>query len=156
MRTGCTLAGPKLTPQTFRDGLFRYPAYRAADAINPQLSWGKHGVWPATDYNGSEDAGMLWWDPTAVGEDEVRQTGNGLYRYADGGKRYTRGKFPAKGQGGLFDTATSVTVFEQLPADGAAARLPAARRGRGRGERLGARRRCRRRAPSPRRSDTGG
>jgi hypothetical protein len=58
---------------------------------------------------------MLWWDPSAVGEDEVRQTGNGLYRYADGAKRYTRGKFPAKGQGGLFDTASSVTVFEQLP-----------------------------------------
>jgi Periplasmic binding protein len=112
---GVMQAGPKLTPQSFRDGLFRYPP-SGGDAINPQLSWGKHGVWPSTDFNGSEDAGMLWWDPTAVGEDEVRQTGNGLYRYADGGKRYSRGKFPAKGQGGLFDTASSVTVFEQLPA----------------------------------------
>jgi ABC-type branched-subunit amino acid transport system substrate-binding protein len=112
---GVMLAGPKLTPQSFRDGLFRYPP-SGGDAINPQLSWGKHGVWPTTDYNGSEDAGMLWWDPTAVGEDEVRQTGNGLYRYADGAKRYTRGKLPAKGQGGLFDTASSVTVFQQLPA----------------------------------------
>jgi len=112
---GVMLAGPKLTPQSFRDGLFRYPP-SGGDAINPQLSWGKHGVWPSTDYNGSDDAGMLWWDPSAVGEDEVRQVGNGLYRYADGAKRYTRGKFPAKGQGGLFDTASSVTVFEQLPA----------------------------------------
>jgi hypothetical protein len=58
---------------------------------------------------------MLWWDPTAVGEDEVGQVGSGLYRYADGAKRYARGKFPPKGQGGLFDTASSVTVFEQLP-----------------------------------------
>ncbi len=112
---GVMLAGPKLTPQSFRDGLFRYPP-SGGDAINPQLSWGKHGVWPTADYNGSDDAGMLWWDPTAVGEDEVRQVGNGLYRYADGAKRYTRGKFPAKGQGGLFDTAASVTVFDQLPA----------------------------------------
>jgi hypothetical protein len=112
---GVMLAGPKLTPQSFRDGLFRYPP-SGGDAINPQLSWGKHGAWPSTDYNGSDDAGLLWWDPSAVGEDEVRQTGTGLYRYADGAKRYTRGKFPAKGQGGLFDTAASVTVFEQLPA----------------------------------------
>ena len=112
---GVSLAGPKLTPQLFRDGLFRYPP-SGGDAINPQLSWGKHGVWPFTDFNGSEDAGMLWWDPSAVGEDEVRQVGNGLYRYADGAKRYTRGKFPAKGQGGLFDTASSVTVFQELPA----------------------------------------
>jgi hypothetical protein len=111
---GATMAGPKLTPQTFRDGLFRIPP-SGGDAINPQVSWGKHGVWPYTDFNGSEDIGMLWWDPTAVGEDEVRQVGNGLYRYADGGKRYTRGKLPPKGQGGLFDTATSVTIFEQLP-----------------------------------------
>jgi ABC-type branched-subunit amino acid transport system substrate-binding protein len=112
---GVMLAGPKLTPQSFRDGLFRYPP-SGGDAINPQLSYGKHGVWPSTDYNGLEDAGMLWWDTSAVGEDEVKQVGNGLYRYADGGKRYTRGKFPPKGQGGLFDTATSVTVFDQLPA----------------------------------------
>jgi hypothetical protein len=111
---GAMLAGPKLTVQSFRDGLFRYPP-SGGDAINPQLSWGKHGVWPSTDFNGTEDAGMLWWDPAAVGQDEVRQVGNGLYRYANGGTRYTRGKFPATGQGGLFDTASSVTVFEQLP-----------------------------------------
>jgi hypothetical protein len=111
---GVMLAGPKLTPQTFRDGIFRYPP-SGGDPINPQQSWGKHGVWPFVDYGGSDDAGMLWWDPNAQGQDEIGQVGNGLYRYADGAKRYTRGKFPPKGQGGLFDTATSVTIFEQLP-----------------------------------------
>jgi hypothetical protein len=111
---GAMLAGPKLTPQTFRDGLFRYPP-SGGDPVNPTLSWGKHGFWPFTDYSGSDDVGMLWWDPTAVGQDEVGQVGPGLYRYADGGKRYTRGKIPPQGEGGLFDTATSVTIFEQLP-----------------------------------------
>jgi hypothetical protein len=111
---GITMAGPKLTPQTMRDGLFRYPP-SGGDPIYPQQSWGKHGFWPFTDYYGSDDAGMLWWDPTAVGEDEVGAVGPGLYRYADGAKRYTRGKFPPSGQGGLFDTASSVTIFEQLP-----------------------------------------
>jgi hypothetical protein len=111
---GVQLAGPKLTPQSLRDGLFRYPP-SGGDPINPRQSWGKHGVWPSTDYNGTEDAAMLWWDPSANGEDEVGQVANGLYRAADGGKRYTRGKFPPKGQGGLFDTATSVTIFEQIP-----------------------------------------
>jgi hypothetical protein len=114
--SGAMLAGPKLTPQSLRDGLFRYPP-SGGDSISPTLSWGKHGFWPGTDYSGSDDAGMLWWDPTAVGEDEVGQVGNGLYRYAGGAKRYTRGKFPPKGEGGLFDTATSVTIFEQLPPD---------------------------------------
>jgi hypothetical protein len=113
---GAMLAGPKLTPQTFRDGLFRYPP-SGGDSISPTLSWGKHGFWPGTDYSGTDDAAMLWWDPTAVGQDEIGKVGNGLYRYADGGKRYSRGKFPPKGQGGLLDTATSVTIFEQIPPD---------------------------------------
>jgi ABC-type branched-subunit amino acid transport system substrate-binding protein len=111
---GVQLAGPKLTPQSFRDGLFRYPP-SGGDPINPRQSWGKHGAWASTDYYGSEDAAMLWWDPSATGEDEVGQVANGLYRAADGGKRYTRGKFPPKGQGGLFDAASAVTIFEQIP-----------------------------------------
>jgi hypothetical protein len=111
---GVMLAGPKLSPQTFRDGLFRYPP-SGGDPINPTQSWGKHGYWSFTDYYGSEDAAMIWWDPNASGVDEVGQPGNGLYRAADGGKRYSRGKFPAKGQGGLFDTATSATIFETIP-----------------------------------------
>jgi len=120
---GVQMAGPKLTPQTFRDGLYRSPP-SGGDPINPQLSYGKHGVWPFVDNYGSDDAGMLWWDPSAVGEDEVRQVGNGLYRYANGAKRYTLGKFPAKGQGGLFDTASSVTIFQQLPPEDAQPNYP--------------------------------
>ena len=117
------MAGPKLTPQAFRDGVYRYPP-SGGDPINPQLSFGKHGFWPFVDNYGSDDAGMLWWDPSAVGEDEVHQVGNGLYRYAAGAKRYTLGKFPAKGQGGLFDTASSVTIFQQLPPEDAQPTYP--------------------------------
>jgi hypothetical protein len=120
---GVMLAGPKLTPKAFRDGLFRYPP-SGGDSVNPQQSWGKHGFWPFVDYNSSDDSGMLWWDPSATGEDEVGHQGTGLYRYADSGKRYTLGKFPAKGQGGLFDTAASVTVFPQLPQQSSAPNYP--------------------------------
>jgi hypothetical protein len=111
---GLTMAGPKLTPKTFRDGLFRYPP-SGGDPVNPQQSWGKHGAWPFVDYWGSDDTAMLWWDPSAMGEDEVGKVGQGLYQYADGAKRYTLGHVPAAGQGGLFDTSTAVTVFPQLP-----------------------------------------
>ena len=111
---GLTLAGAKLTPKTFRGGLFRYPP-SGGDPINPQQSWGKHGAWPFVDYWGNDDAGILWWDPNATGEDEVGKVGQGLYQYGDGAKRYAFGHFPAAGQGGLFDTGTAVTVFPQLP-----------------------------------------
>ena len=120
---GIMLAGPKLTPQALRDGLFRYPP-SGGDPINPTQSWGKHGFWPGTDWYGTDDAGMLWWDPSAVGQDEIGQVAPGLYRLASGGKRYTRGKFPAKGQGGLFDTASSMTIFQQLPPEDAQPNYP--------------------------------
>jgi len=120
---GVTMAGPNLTTKTFRDGMFRNPP-SGGDAVNPKDSWGKHGFWPSVDYNGADDAALLWWDPSATGEDEVGQNGTGLYRYADGGKRYTLGKFPAKGQGGLFDTAASVTVFPQLPPESSTPNYP--------------------------------
>ena len=111
---GLTMAGPKLTPKTFQDGLFRYPP-SGGDPVNPKQSWGKHGLWPFADYWGSDDAGILWWDPNATGEDEVGKVGQGVYQYGNSAKRYTLGHFPAAGQGGLFDTATAVTVFPQLP-----------------------------------------
>ncbi len=111
---GLTMAGPKLTPATFRDGLFRYPP-SGGDPVNSQQSWGKHGAWPFVDYWGSDDTGILWWDPNATGEDEVGKVGQGLYQYAGGAKRYTLGHLPASGQAGLFDTSTAVTVFPQLP-----------------------------------------
>jgi len=120
---GLTMAGPKLTPKTFQDGLFRYPP-SGGDPINPKQSWGKHGLWPSVDYWGSDDAGILWWDPNATGEDEVGKVGQGVYQYGNGAKRYTLGHFPAAGQGGLFDTSTAVTVFPQLPPESSTPAYP--------------------------------
>ena len=113
--TGIHLAGPNLTPKTFRDGLFRYPP-SGGGPTEPQISRGDHGVWPGTDWGGTDDAAIIWFDPTAEGEDEVGNEGVGLYRYANGGKRYTLGHFPDTfEEAGLFDNASSVTVFDQVP-----------------------------------------
>jgi hypothetical protein len=120
---GLTMAGQKLTPKTFQDGLFRYPP-SGGDPINPKQSWGKHGLWPFVDYWGSDDAGILWWDPNASGEDEVGKVGQGIYQYGNGAKRYALGHFPAAGQGGLFDTSTAVTVFPQLPPESSTPAYP--------------------------------
>ena len=120
---GLTMAGQKLTPKTFQDGLFRNPP-SGGDPVNPRQSWGKHGLWPFVDYWGSDDAGILWWDPNATGEDEVGKVGQGIYQYGNGAKRYTLGHFPAAGQGGLFDTSTAVTVFPQLPPESSTPAYP--------------------------------
>ena len=67
---------------------------------------------------------MLWWDPNVTGEDEVGKAGQGLYQYADGAKRYTFGHVPARGQGGLFDAASSLTEVPQLPAESSTPNYP--------------------------------
>jgi hypothetical protein len=112
---GIQLAGPELTPETFRDGLFRYPP-SGGGPTQPQVSRGDHEVWPHTDFGGGDDATIIWFDPTATGQDEVGNDGVGLYRYANGGQRYTPGELPdSVEQAGLFDVGSSVTIFDQVP-----------------------------------------
>jgi hypothetical protein len=113
--TGVHLAGPQLTPETFRDGLYRDPP-AGGGPTNPQTSRGHHGFWPDEDLGGVDDIALIWWDPEATGEDEVGNEGDGLYRYANGGQRYTLGNLPESlEEAGLFDDESSVTIFDELP-----------------------------------------
>ncbi|HET6951114.1 MAG TPA: hypothetical protein VFI47_12100 [Acidimicrobiales bacterium] len=113
--TGIHLAGPDLDPETFRDGLFRFPP-SGGGATQPLLSWGNHGLWPELDWGGTDDGTLIWWDPEAVGEDEVGNQGTGMYRYANGGERGKFGEGPTSlADSGLFDVASSVTVYDEVP-----------------------------------------
>src|SRR5699024_2439211 len=51
---GVHLAGPELTPETFRDGLFGYPP-SGGDATRPRVSWGDHGIFEDPDHLGVDD-----------------------------------------------------------------------------------------------------
>jgi hypothetical protein len=113
--TAIHLAGPELTPETFRDGLFRNPPAGGGPTV-PLATVGDHGVWPELDLGGIDDIGLLWWDPDATGEDESGNAGQGMYRFANGGERYTLGNLPASvEEAGLFDEDASVTVYDELP-----------------------------------------
>ncbi|MGH9306472.1 MAG: hypothetical protein ACRD0I_06265 [Acidimicrobiales bacterium] len=113
--TGVQLAGAHLTPQTFRDGLFRYPV-TGGSPINPQISWGHHGVWPNTDYTSSDDFTFIWWNAALKGiQDEVGTVGNGAYEYVNGGKRYLPTAVPSSPVG-FFNPTGAVAVYAQPPA----------------------------------------
>jgi len=113
--TGVHLAGAELTAESFRDGLLRYPP-SGGGPTEPQVSRGEHGVWPDFDWGGTDDVGLIWWDPTATGEDEVGNAGTGMYRYALNGQRYTLGDLPAStDDAGIFDVDKSVMVFDEVP-----------------------------------------
>jgi hypothetical protein len=111
--TGLHMAGPNLTPETFQAGWNRYPISGGTPTV-PRQSRGHHGLWPGTDFGGSDDAGILWWNPDAEGEDEVGEVGKGLYAYTSMGKRWTLEEMP-KQDPGLFDPSKSVTIFTEVP-----------------------------------------
>ncbi len=94
--SGLTAAGRDLTPQRFQQGLFHAPPLggSAATPYIPLITYGEKGLWPYPDYAGVDDFSEIWWDPTATGADEFGNRGHGMWRFADGGRRYVAGKWP--------------------------------------------------------------
>ncbi|MGH2685255.1 MAG: ABC transporter substrate-binding protein, partial [Actinomycetota bacterium] len=111
--TGLQHAGPNLTAQTFRDGLFAMPPTPRA-VTQPTVSYGDHR-WDDPDYAGIDDMVELWWDADAEGPDEAGAQGKGVYRYVDGARRYLVDEWT--GDLAVFDESGSVTTIEELPPD---------------------------------------
>jgi hypothetical protein len=109
---GIHLAGPNLTPDTFKEAMFSYLP-QGSSPVRPYVSWGTK-LWPQPDYFTGDDAMMLWWDPTAKGEDEVGKQGTGEYRLVNNGSRYLPGKWPTTAVK-WFDPANTITVLPHNP-----------------------------------------
>ncbi len=122
LMAGLQLAGPKLTPEAFKAGLDAAPPTAPGDPPTRRTvsSWGNHGIWPDTpdDPAGLDNAGILYWDPTARGADETGAVGNGMYRLLGGGMRYLAGHWPTDPVP-LFDPANTSTVYgvDNIPPD---------------------------------------
>ena len=106
-------AGPNLTLDTFRAGLFGIEFAGDVAVTQPSISYGEQGIWEGVDYNGIDDFTEIWWDPTATGPDELGREGTGMFRYVDGGQRYLPGEWT--GDLKVFDPAGTVTIYEELP-----------------------------------------
>lgn len=98
---GIHMAGPDLTPQTFKAGMAHVPA-RGGGPTLPQISFGDNGYFenldgsPRFDFLAIDDITEIWWDPEAEGFDESeRNEGKGMWRYVDGGRRYRPGEMPS-------------------------------------------------------------
>lgn len=112
--TGVHLAGPNLTVQSWQAGLFSYPLTGAGRKTGAATSYGNHGIWPFVDYTNLDDVTEIWWDGTATGEDEVGNSGAGMYRYVDGGVRYLPGQHPSTDPKPFVMEGT-VTVYDKPP-----------------------------------------
>lgn len=112
------LAGPELTPFTFRDALF-YAALPAGGAwrggiTSIAVSYGQKGLWPWDDYLAADDATEIWWDNTARGRDEIGNDGVGMYQYVDGGIRFLPGKWPTA-ETKAFVREGAITIYATTP-----------------------------------------
>ena len=67
---------------------------------------------PGGDDFDADDLTEIWWDPTATGEDEIGREGLGLWRYVDGGRRFTSLDAPAPNP---FVVEGTVTSYDTLP-----------------------------------------
>ncbi len=112
---GLQAAGPNLTAETFREGLFFGAPSAARSVTAPGITYGSHDLYPGgDDYYGIDDFVEVWWDPNATGPDEVRKDGKGLIQYVDGGKRYRLGEWTADLK--VFDPNGAVSLYTDIPA----------------------------------------
>ena len=99
---GIHMAGPNLNNQTFAQGLYAMPRTGGTPA-SPLVFFTRQ--YPT----GIKDFSEIWWDRNRIGPDERSRTGPGQMVRADGGRRYTLGKWP----GGDPSRANGVTVTAQ-------------------------------------------
>jgi hypothetical protein len=109
--TGLEYAGPKLTVDSFHDGLFLSPPTPPA-ITQPSVSYGDWR-WTEPDYAAIDDMVELWWDPDAHGTDEAGDEGEGMYRYVDGAKRFLADDWTDDLR--VFDRSDAPTIIERLP-----------------------------------------
>jgi hypothetical protein len=129
--SGVQLAGPKLTPETFRQGVFSMPA--AGGAIAGQISnfmtgYGRSAGVAYDEYQTiGIDYSMKWFDPEAVGVSNLvpGPPGKGKFVFLNGAKRYYAGHWP-DGTQPFFDRSASLVQLEAPPPSDAPPNFPCA------------------------------
>ena len=109
--TAVHLAGPRLTPKTFGEGLAKAIA-RGGTPTVARRSYGpkKVGSFSFWDTTSFDDMTEIWWDNTASDANGSARA----YRYVDGGKRFTWGNWPTSDVK-AFNPNGTVTGYQNPP-----------------------------------------
>jgi hypothetical protein len=126
--SGLQAAGPNLTMENYRDGMFSLGTLGRA-VSQPYITFGEHGIWDdwaddvgIPDYYGIDDFVEIWWDADEIGPDEIFAEGEGMYRYMNGGGRFLPGEWEEELR--AFDEEDTITILEELPEDEVAPEYP--------------------------------
>ncbi len=105
--------GPELTRERWVAALAEGEPTPVAISA-PSVNWGTDGPWEGEDWYGVDNWTLIWWDADATGPDEIRQEGEGMYQYVDGGVRYFPGEWPEE-DSRAFDPEGAVAFYEEPP-----------------------------------------
>lgn len=116
---GMHMAGPKLTPETFKEGMFaRPPTGGAAEGkvTDTARLYGKKANLPYDEYLTGGDVTLAWWDAKTVGPSVSVAIADaaGVWQFVDGAKRYVKGDLPSK-MPPFFDATKGLNVFPAVP-----------------------------------------
>ncbi len=108
-------AGPTLTSENVKKGLFSRPAVGGASdgTVTFQTGYGRTVGLPYDEYFGlGTDVEMIWWNPNVTGGANAvaSAVGKGKWMYLNDGKRFSFGSFPKNAK--FFDLTASV---DQVP-----------------------------------------
>jgi hypothetical protein len=116
---GVHMAGPDLTPETFKAGMFARPPVGGqpeGQVTTTARVYGKNAKLPYDEYQTGGDVTLAWWDGDTSGP-SVSVNGPdaaGVWQFLDGGKRYLRGQVPSD-LSTFFDKSQSLNVFPSVP-----------------------------------------
>ena len=109
-------AGPTLTVENVKKGLFAVPAVGGASdgTVTFQTGYGRTVGLPYDEYFGlGTDVEMIWWNPNVTGGANAvaSAVGKGKWMYLNNGKRFSFGSFPKGAK--FFDATVSVSEVPQ-------------------------------------------
>jgi hypothetical protein len=118
--SGIMYAGPKLTPQTLKQGFFSVPAIGGSASTDPETAnrgarsgYGHTNGLPYEEYTrGNKDFAPTWWDSDTIGPPSLGfPGGKGTVWYLDNARRYYAGQWPTKPMK-FFDKSNSIYQFD--------------------------------------------
>jgi len=118
---GIHMAGPNLTPATFKTGFFQRGAVGGAKSdqrANTIRAYGRSGGLPYDEYLTGGDAALAYWDPNKVGPSVsvTAPDAKGNWMFLNGAKRYLSGDIPKTSA--FFTDPTAINVIPVAsPAD---------------------------------------
>jgi hypothetical protein len=125
---GLHYAGPNLTPETFKRGMFSLPPQGGAASghvTTVQMAMGKGAGLPYDLYMWGGDFALVWWDATVEGPSNVVPIdGKGKWVFLEGGKRFRAGDLPKKEPSFFSMEDGAIVSLKERPANERTADYP--------------------------------